>query len=72
MIHIGKLIESELRRQERSVTWFADKLHCDRTNVYKIFKKQGLDTRLLEQICTVLGRNFFKDYCADDSTPTEK
>ena len=34
-IHIGKEIKAELQRQERGVTWIADKLHCDRTNVYK-------------------------------------
>ncbi len=40
MIHIGSLIEQELRRQDRSVTWFAAVLRCDRTNVYKVFKKK--------------------------------
>ena len=39
MIHIGQLIESELHRQERSVSWFAQKLCCERTNVYSIFKR---------------------------------
>ena len=33
MIHIGKIIETELHRQDRPVTWFANKLYCDRTNV---------------------------------------
>ena len=59
MIHIGSLIEQELRRQGRTVTWFADMLHCDRTNVYKIFKKQSIDTALLEKISTILQHNFF-------------
>lgn len=45
MVHIGSLIEKELRRQERSVTWFASNLHCDRMNVYKFFKKQSIDKR---------------------------
>lgn len=62
MIHIGSLIEQELRRQERSVTWFAKKLYCDRTNVYKIFKKQSIDTQLLEQISIILQHNFFEDF----------
>ena len=59
MVHIGSLIEQELRRQGRTVTWFADMLHCDRTNVYKIFKKQSIDTALLEKISTILQHNFF-------------
>lgn len=62
MIHIGSLIEQELRKQERSVTWFANKLHCDRTNIYKIFKKQSIDTQLLEKISEVLQYNFFQHY----------
>lgn len=40
MIHIGSLIEKKLREQGRTVTWFAAALHCDRTNVYKIFKNR--------------------------------
>nr|WP_237038424.1 XRE family transcriptional regulator [Phocaeicola faecalis] len=59
MIHIGKLIEEELHRQERSVTWFANKLYCDRTNVYKIFKKQSIDTELLLRISQILHKDFF-------------
>ena len=41
MIHIGKLIETELRRQERTVSWFARHLYCERTNVYDIFESRG-------------------------------
>lgn len=62
MVHIGKLIEEELRRQERSVTWFADKLCCERSNVYSIFKRQSIDTVLLLRISLVLRRNFFSAY----------
>ena len=46
MVHIGKQIEEELRRQERSVTWFAKQLCCERTNVYSIFKRESIDTYL--------------------------
>lgn len=62
MIHIGELIEEELHRQERSVTWFANKLYCDRSNVYKIFKKQSIDTELLLRISVILNCDFFKYY----------
>ena len=64
-IHIGKEIEAELRRQGRGVTWLAQRLHCDRTNVYKIFRHEGIDTILLQRIGTVLNRNFFKLYCKE-------
>ena len=62
MIHIGKLIEEELRRQERSVTWFANKLCYERTNVYSIFKRQSIDTELLARISRILHYNFFIHY----------
>lgn len=74
MIHIGKLIEEELRRQERSVAWFARKLCCERTNVYSIFKRESIDTALLHRISLVLHRNFFEelsqsiDECENNST----
>lgn len=62
MIHIGKLIEEELRRQERSVNWFAKKLYCDRTNVYSIFKRPSIDAELLFRISIILDNNFFSYY----------
>lgn len=61
-IHIGKLIEAELRRQERSVTWFAKKLFCERTNIYNIFKRQSIDTETLLRISLILHYDFFSCY----------
>ena len=71
MIHIGREIEAELRRQGRGATWLAQRLHCDRTNVYNIFKREGIDTILLQRIGTVLGRNFFTLYCQDEINSDE-
>lgn len=62
MIHIGKLIETELRRQERTVSWFARHLYCERTNVYDIFKRRSIDTQMLLRISNILGHNFFRYY----------
>jgi hypothetical protein len=70
-IHIGKEIKEELRRQERGVSWLAEKLHCDRTNVYNIFKREGIDTRMLERISIILNHNFFALYYQDDSVDVE-
>ena len=58
-IHIGKIIEQELRRQERTVTWLSRKLHCDRRNVYDIFTREYIDTGLLYRISMVLNTDFF-------------
>lgn len=62
MIHIGKIIERELRDQGRTVTWFARSLYCDRTNVYKIFQRESVDSEMLYRISKILSHDFFKYY----------
>lgn len=61
MINIGQDIKEELLRQERTVSWFASKLGCDRQTIYRIFKKNSIDTNLLCRISIVLNRNFLKE-----------
>jgi len=56
---IGQLIKEELVAQERSVSWFARKLCIDRSNVYRLFQKNSLDTSLLTRISLVLNKDFF-------------
>ncbi|MBQ8224939.1 MAG: XRE family transcriptional regulator [Bacteroides sp.] len=58
---IGEIIKHELERQERSVSWFAQKLSCNRANVYNIFLRSSIDTALLVRISKILNRNFFKE-----------
>lgn len=61
-MHIGTLIEKEFRKQERTVTWFARKLNCNRQNVYDIFKRSNIDAELLLRISIILRFNFFTYY----------
>ena len=61
-IHIGRIIEAELHRQGRTVTWFAKNIYCNRANAYNIFSRPSLDTDLLLRISRVLNVNFFKYY----------
>lgn len=65
MKHIGKLIKEELERQERTVSWLARKLSCDRSNVYRIFQKQSIDTSVLKRISIILNHDFFVDLSDD-------
>lgn len=53
------MIKEELAAQERTVAWFARKLHLDRSNVYRLFQKNSIDTDLLSRVSTVLGKDFF-------------
>ena len=47
---IGILIKEELEKQERSITWFARKLSCDRSNIYRLFQKESIDKNILVRI----------------------
>lgn len=66
-IHIGQMIQKELKAQGRTVTWFAHVIHSDRSNVYKMFKRNTIDLYLLIKISEVLHYNFLKD-CSDKLT----
>jgi len=59
---IGRVIEAELHRQGRSVTWLSRMIHCDRRNMYDIFSRSSIDTGLLFRISLALGTDFFKHY----------
>ena len=60
-MHIGQLIEEKFRERGHTVTWFASKLCCTRTNVYKIFSKDNIDVHLLIRISKILGYDFLVD-----------
>lgn len=48
--------------QHRTVVWFAKRLSCSRTNVYKIFEKYSIDTEMLAKISIILDFDFFDLY----------
>lgn len=62
MPHIGELIKKELERQERTPTWLARKINCERPNVYYIFRQQSINTEMLMQISRALNVDFFRFY----------
>lgn len=63
MANIGLNIKMEMQRQERSVSWLAKKLNCNRTAIYRIYNKNSIDTALLTKISIILHRNFFIELC---------
>ncbi len=69
MIHIGQLIKEELERQERTPTWLAKKINCERPNVYYIFQQKSINTDLLMRISHALGKNFFEIYYENFENP---
>jgi hypothetical protein len=61
-IHIGELIRNKLKEDGHSVSWFAKKMNCDRTNIYKIFRKPYINAFHLLRISLILNYDFFSHY----------
>jgi len=61
-IHIGKLIQKEVKKSKRKVTEITEELGMARGMMYSIYKRKSMQTALLERIGDVLNHNFFKYY----------
>lgn len=63
VMKIGEKIKDVFMRMPKDCTadWFAKELHCERRNIYRIFKKENIDISLLFKISHILGHDFFKD-----------
>ena len=64
-LHIGHLVQEQLRKDKRSVGWLSREIGCTRNHVYKIFNKPSLDSDLLLRISTSMNFNFFQYYTAE-------
>lgn len=56
-LNIGETIKEELERIERKPKWLADKIGCDRGNIYNIYERNDMNISLLIRISKVLDRN---------------
>ena len=64
-IHIGRLIQEQLKTDQRSVSWLAKQIPCTRNHLYKIFRKPSIDCVLLLRISQAMQFNFFRYYAAE-------
>ena len=64
-IHIGHLIQEQLRKDQRSVGWLSREIGCTRNHVYKIFNRPSLDADLILKISIAMSFNFFQYYSAE-------
>ena len=55
------MIETELRRQNKTVSWLARSICHERSSIYKIFSRRSVDVYLLLQISVLLNHDFFLD-----------
>lgn len=68
--NIGKEIQKELNRQERSVRWLANKIDdCDPSNLRKQLTLQHIRPELLYDISAALKKDFFIFYTKQLSEP---
>ena len=58
---MGHIIKQVFDEQGRTVNWFAKKMHCNRTNIYKIFEKQHLNSDTIQRASKALEPDFFYD-----------
>lgn len=61
-VHIGKKIKEVWKASRLKGTEFADMINKDRQVIYDIFKRETIDTGLLESISKVLNHDFFSYY----------
>ena len=64
-LHVGQLIQEQLKKDQRSVGWLSRQIPCTRNHVYKLFKRPSLDAALLLRISMVMQFNFFQYYTAE-------
>ena len=70
-VHIGKKIKEIWKQSRLKGTEFASLINKDRQVIYNIFKRETIDTELLQQISKVLNHDFFR-YYNNDQLPMVK
>ena len=70
-INMGQMIRKVLLERKISISDFARTIHCSRTNVYSIFKRESIDVERLKQIANVLDLDVF-DFIAMKKEKTNK
>ena len=59
-LHIGNIIKTDMHNQGRRAAWLAQRLHCDKSNIYKIYSRKNIDIQLLTKISKELDKDYFK------------
>lgn len=66
-VNIGELIHAEMVRQNRTVNWLAKEIYCEKSNVYKLFRRKSIDLAQVMRISEVLGHNFLRDCFTEEN-----
>ncbi len=68
MLHIGNRIKEVLTSKGESVNWLAERIPCERSNVYNLFRRQNIGVDLLFKISLALDHDFFLELSNDLKT----
>ncbi|MCL1933298.1 MAG: helix-turn-helix domain-containing protein [Candidatus Azobacteroides sp.] len=60
-IHIGSIIKQKVMESSMTIKEFADKINCERSTVYYIFKQKSIDIEKLMEISDVLDYDFISE-----------
>lgn len=58
-IHIGEKIKAQAKASRIGATELAKSINTSKQNIYGIFKRESIDTTLLQKFCKVLNYDFF-------------
>ena len=71
-MNIGRNIREVMKKKGMSVTQLAKEIACESTNVYNIFSRKDISTKLLWRISEVLEHNFFEDFTKEYAKKSRK
>ena len=60
-LHIGNMIQQEMEKQGRTVAWLAKSIYCEKSNIYKLFRRDSISIDQLMRISEVMGHDFLAD-----------
>ena len=61
-LHIGSIIKRVAEEKRIGPTELGSKINTSKQNIYGIFKRQSVDTKLLLKLCYALEYDFFMEY----------
>lgn len=59
-MQIGAIIKRKVEERRIGITNLAKQLSCSRSNIYKMFERNSIDTNTLLRLCKILEFDFFE------------
>jgi transcriptional regulator with XRE-family HTH domain len=72
MQSVGEIIKTKMKEKGLPVSEFARRINTNRNNVYDIFRRESIDTSLLQKISVVLEYNFFVHFVNENTNSMQE